>query len=206
MSHPLAGNTALATQTDRVILFDQRLLLYGKGQTDKDACYDGKQASGFEYSLEPGTLMARITDSKLWCPVKRALANGAGVDTAALVVDEARFFKVGETVTDGTFTEIEITAIDYATNTLTLEAAQDWADNAQITCDSLPGSEYARAVLDEYVDHWDKDARTVRQMNIGKLLVSGCVKAAMVLGDLVAVRAASNGLSHVIFDDDIGQD
>lgn len=64
---------------------------------DSANAYDRSNTS-YETQLRPGQIMARITSSKKWVPVKRTKANGAGLAATALVVDNANHFKVGDDV------------------------------------------------------------------------------------------------------------
>jgi hypothetical protein len=80
------------------------------------------------------------------------LANGAGVATQALVVDDSRWF------TDpryGTSPQVHIagvgnrsyTSINYATHTLTLSANATWADNAPVNRSITSGSDPNRGAV-----------------------------------------------------------
>jgi hypothetical protein len=66
------------------------------------------------------------------------LANGAGDTTTTLVVDDAEYFTDGFGLTGGDIIKIgandpvTISAINYDTKTITISAAQSWADNAEI--------------------------------------------------------------------------
>lgn len=66
---------------------------------DATYSYDGSQPSGDEQKLRAGIPMAKITSSKLWAPCKRTRVNGSIGPVTALIVDDARFFKVGDTIT-----------------------------------------------------------------------------------------------------------
>jgi hypothetical protein len=53
---------------------------------------------GYERYLRPGTPIAMITSSGLWVPTKRTKANGAGGAATSLIVDNAAFFRVDDTI------------------------------------------------------------------------------------------------------------
>jgi hypothetical protein len=100
-------------------------------------------ANPFSTSLAAATnitandIATYYTPNTLANGVSLTLANGAGVATTTLVVDDSRWF------TDpryGTSPQVHIngvgnrsyTAINYATHTLTLSAVATWADNAPV--------------------------------------------------------------------------
>ena len=56
---------------------------------------------GYERYLRPGTPIAMITASGLWVPTKRSKANGRGAASTSLIVDNAAFFKAGDTISIG---------------------------------------------------------------------------------------------------------
>ena len=121
MEHnPLGFQQERTVPPDLNILFSDKFLLEGRGVIDKDNAYDGGQPTGYEYSFSPGTPMAKITASGLWVPCKRTQVNGTSGAATAVVVDDARFFKVGDVITIGADAAITIAAIDYDTNTLTI--------------------------------------------------------------------------------------
>lgn len=66
-------------------------------QIDSANAYDGGN-TGYETTIRPGTIMARVTSSKKSVPCKRSAANGAGLAATALIVDRAAPFKAGDDV------------------------------------------------------------------------------------------------------------
>ena len=67
----------------------------------------------------------------------QTLANGSGSSSVTLVVDDARYFKADMTLRTGdkiffNGQERRCTAINYGTNTITLDAAATWSNNAPI--------------------------------------------------------------------------
>lgn len=71
---------------------------YVRGVLDATYCYDGDNTS-YESELRAGIPLAQITATKLWAPCKRSRANQSlGVGTS-LVLDSARFFQSGDTIT-----------------------------------------------------------------------------------------------------------
>ena len=56
------------------------------------------------------------------------LANGAGSSATALIVDDADFFTPYSVVKLGSTNDVQVTAVNYSTNTLTI-ASSSWSDN-----------------------------------------------------------------------------
>ena len=121
----------------------------------------------------------------------------------ALVVDDARAFKVGDTITVGGDTGLAISAINYSTNTLTIPSTAV-ADNDVVFCDSLAGSEIARGVLNEFVPLKDEDG-VARDKLAAHIVIAGYANPNNVLGDLASVLAATNKLGFIQWADDAGQ-
>lgn len=89
----------IRTVTERQCLLKTDDLHDAPGGAIVDASYAWDAGNvGYERQLRPGTPLAQITSSGLWVPTKRTKANGAGAAATALVVDNAAFFKVGDTV------------------------------------------------------------------------------------------------------------
>jgi len=88
------------TRTNRNCLWSDRGLQTVAGTIDSTNAYDGSNTS-YEQELRAGMPMARVTATKKWIPCKRTLTNGAGDAATALIVDDVRAFKAGETVTIG---------------------------------------------------------------------------------------------------------
>lgn len=362
----LPGQRAGRTAVPRNILDHQEGISYGRGVIDSDNAYDGAN-TGYEDEIREGTPLAKITASKLFVPCKRSAANGQGVASQALIVNDARAFKVGETVaikgaarllkvadldaaaatgvavyvhldelgespvghlecvnagnadssfqllngavvkvedddaaatggvalyidedaanpderllanlptgkdcfilaSDGTPIRVKynatpgtpgvqvyfdddgatvterllfvsptnasavvksetseeypaptnlvtrssgntVTAINYGTNTITLTTAANWTDDDQVICDSLPGSEAALMILEEFVKCRDLDTNSLSDVSFSHgIMAGGILKSSMILGDLTAIRASSdNKLSKIGFDTDHGQ-
>lgn len=57
-----------------------------------------------------------------------SLADGAGSSATSLVVDDADFFSKYSVISVGSTDDIQVTAVDYSTNTLTI-ASSTWSDN-----------------------------------------------------------------------------
>lgn len=200
-SNAVPGQRTTATVSARDCLYSVKNVETVPGVIDSTNAYDGGN-TGYETELRPGIIMAQITSSKKWVPCKRTLVNGTGTVTA-LVVDDARAFKAGETITVGADTTLTVSAIDYTTNTMTI-ASTAVVDGEVVFCDSLAGSEIARCVLNEHVNLKDEDG-TNRDKKFSQGLIRGTVVNAMVLGDLAAVQAATNKLNGLIFTSDVGQ-
>lgn len=56
------------------------------------------------------------------------LANGAGSSATALIVDDADFFTTYSVLSVGSTDDVQVTAVNYSTNTLTI-ASSSWSDN-----------------------------------------------------------------------------
>lgn len=59
------------------------------------------------------------------------LANGTGSSATALIVDDADFFSPYSVISLASSDDIQVTAVNYSTNTLTI-ASSSWSDNAVI--------------------------------------------------------------------------
>lgn len=72
----------------------------------------------YERYLRPGTPISMITASGLWVPTKRTKANGAGGASTSLIVDNAAFFKAGDTISIQSRTDtIKLSDLDAAAST-----------------------------------------------------------------------------------------
>jgi hypothetical protein len=100
MSVSLPGQRAGALRTDRQLMANYAGMVCERGVIDATNSYDGGNTD-YERELRVGQVMARITSSKKWVPCKRSQTNGAGDAATALIVDDVRAFKAGETLTIG---------------------------------------------------------------------------------------------------------
>ncbi len=173
------------TITERNCLYDSLGVRYGRGKLDATYAYDGKNTS-YEYEIRPGTPLGRITASGLWRPCPRTLVHTSGTVTA-LVVDDARAFRVGDVITVGGDTTITVTAINYSTNTLTITSTTVVAGEA-VFCED--GSAVCRGILNENINLLDEDG-VARDKSFGQMIVAGYVDPTQILGDYAAIRAAS---------------
>lgn len=96
-----------------------------------------------------------------------------------------------------------IVSVNYGTNTITLTDAATWLASDAVYCDSIAGSEIPRAVLGEFIKLKDEDAIS-RDKSFSAGIYKGVIASAQVLGDLSAVRAATNYLSGIQWDDQQG--
>lgn len=187
------------THTPRNVTFDDKNLVVIGGIIRSTAVDGGN--TGYTDELREGLIMGQVTATKKWRPCPRTQVNGSGTLTA-LVVDDARAFIVGDTITVGADTGLAVTAIDYTTNTLTI-ASTTVADDEVVFAED--GSGTARAILGEFVKMNSTDDATARDRSTGRLIVAGCVNDDIILGDLTAVRAASGMyLNHIIWSDQQG--
>jgi len=201
VSNSQPGQRTGITTAPRDVLLSFKGVRYGRGTILASSAYDGGN-TGYEDELRAGTIMAQITATKLWVPCKRTVVAETGTVTA-LVVTDARAFKAGEVISVGADTSLTISAINYATNTLTISSTAVVAGEAVI-CTSLAGSEIARGILNEFVKLKDEDG-TARNKHFGQMVISGLVDSAQCLGDIAAIRAATNKLGGIQFGDDAGQ-
>lgn len=208
MGSPLPFSGSGRSATLRNIHYNtQHKPIYVSGVVDATYAYDGGNTS-YEQVLRAGTIMAQITATKQWLPCKRTQVNMADATTTALVVDDARAFQAGDTITIGSDTDVAVSAVNYATNTLTI-ASTAVADNEVVFCDKAgqEGCEIARAILDETdgLDLIDDDTNTATDRQTSRLLVNGYLRRAMILGDIAAVEAVTNYLGDIRFDTTAGQ-
>lgn len=170
---------------------------------DATYSYDGSQSSGDEQKLRAGIPMAKITASGLWAPCKRTRVNMSDATVTELVVDDARFFQAGDTITVGGDTTVAVSAVDYATNTLTI-ASTAVVDDEDVYADNTPGIEICRGFLNEYINLVDED-NTARDKQASKILNRAMIDASMVLGDLDAIRnETGHFVDGILYDDQHG--
>jgi len=96
-----------------------------------------------------------------------------------------------------------IVSVNYSTNTITLTDAATWLASDAVYCDSLAGSEIPRAILGEFIKLKDEDA-TWRDKTFSTAYIRGLIDNAQILGDLTAIRAATNYLSGIQWADQQG--
>lgn len=118
-THRLPGYNSLGSWTPREIkwLPGQEVACPETVIIDGANSIDGGNA-GYTDELRPGWLLAMITETKKFVPVKRTLANGAGAAATALIVDNAAAFKATETITiKGPRDIVKMTDLDAAAAT-----------------------------------------------------------------------------------------
>lgn len=170
---------------------------------DGDISIDGAN-TGFTYEIRAGWLMGR-TASGRWCPCKRTRTNGAsGGSSSTATVHNAAAFRVGDAIDIGATTNRNITAVNYAANTITFDgSAVSWSDGAAVA--ARDGSQTCRGVLLDFVRLRNADNTQSAHKSAG-LLIQGAVKVERLLGDVTAIRADSNAkLAGIRFSDDHGQ-
>ena len=162
--------------------------------------YDGANTN-YEKYIRAGSLMAKITSTGLWTPLKRSKTNGAGAAATALIVDNAVFFRAGDSVVIGANAAVTVSSIDYSTHTLTIGSAKTWGDNEPVYV--ADGSGIARGILlDDEVKLWNEDKSAVANKS-AQVLIRGYVQKSLVLGDLAAaLEDSQHKLRHIIFDDE----
>lgn len=212
MSNELPGQRDVLSVTPRDCLFSHDGVLFGSGVIDETYAIDGANTSKTD-EIRPGTPMARITASKLWVPCKRttiAVASlSASVPSALIYVTDARAFKAGDTITVNATTGLTILSVDYATNIITLTSAIDVdlaVGNIVIGSGVLAGSEICRMVLNENVRLLSgiPYETTQQDKTFSKGIVRGLIDNNKILGDLTAIRAATNYLNGILWADQQG--
>jgi len=95
----MPGYSDLGSWQPREIVWIPGREVYAPGLIiDATNSYDGGN-TGYVRELRPGWLLAQITATKKFVPVKRTLTNGAGAAATALIVDNAAAFRATETIT-----------------------------------------------------------------------------------------------------------
>lgn len=93
-----AGSRSIRTTTPRNIYETlQNNPLRGAAVLDATYSVDGKN-TGYVGEHREGTIIARITSNSLGAACKNSYTNGQGLAATAVVVDDARAFKAGDTV------------------------------------------------------------------------------------------------------------
>lgn len=188
-------------QTEGIFVLSGPLII------DSVNAYDGGNTNRTD-EIRAGMLMAQVTASKKWVPVKRTRVTNTGTLTA-LVVDNAAAFQVGETISVGADTGIVITAINYTTNTMTIASTAVVAGEAVVCTTfkdgttSAAGSETCRGVLREGVRLLSGVAfETSKVDKQAVILAGGYFNSSYILGDLAAVKADTAAkLSQCIWSD-----
>lgn len=215
MPYELPGQRDVLSVTPRKILWNEAGQVLAGGIIDATYAIDGANTSKTD-ELRAGWLMARITSSKLWVPLKRTQVRVASlsqsVASALIYVDNAAAFKAGDTITVNATTGLTIDSVNYSTNVITLTTTIDVdlaVGDPVFASGALAGAEIARGVLANTVrllsgipfDTTERDKQF-------QLLVAGCVDEDQVLGDRTAAleSGVTNYLSHIIWKDHQGQD
>jgi hypothetical protein len=170
--------------------------------------YDGAN-TGREDELRAGQLMAKVTATGLWVPVKRTQVNGTSGANTEIILDDASAFQVGDVVTIGADTAITITAINYTTNTITITSTTV-ADNDPVFATAFAnvvdaaGCAIARGILSQSVRlrsgiPYEDD--TVAKS--GVIVAKAFVNTDMILGDYEACLASgvTNYLNGILWSD-----
>ena len=217
MPNRVPGQRDGITTSPRQILLSNKNVTRVRGQIDSANAIDGSNTGNTD-ELRAGCLLGRITSSGKWVPLKftrvaeGSSGSGSGNTGTVLNVDDASFFKVGDTITvevaAGT-ANFTINAIDYPGNALTLDSAVDNPniDGAVYARGDLAGAEVCRGVLNEYVKLIDTDDNTARDRLTGEILIQAFVDNDKVLGDLASVRSTTSVthyLKNVMWGDEQG--
>lgn len=199
----LPGVTTGRTVTPRRVLQQAgrtHLLRQVAVTLDGTNSYDGGNTS-YEKYIRGGALLARSSSSGLWAPLKRTKANGLGSSATALTVDNAVFFRAGDSVIVGNNAAQAIVSINYSTNVITLTSAITWKDNEPVTVAAFAT---ARAILlDDEVSLWNAD-KSANVNKTAQAVILGYVDQDKVLGDLDAALQDYDSaifLKDIVFDD-----
>lgn len=217
MANELPGQREILAVTPRKILWNEsgNVVVHAGGVIDATYAIDGANTSKTD-ELRAGWLMARITASKLWVPLKRTQiatpSLSASVPSALIYVDNAAAFKAGDTVTVNATTGLTVDSVNYTTNVITLTTSIDVdlaVGDPVFASGDLAGAEIARGVLASTVRLLSGiPFDTTERDKAFQLLIAGCVDNDQVLGDLTAAleSGVTNYLSHIIWRDQQGQD
>jgi hypothetical protein len=203
MSQQLPGLQVGRTVAPREILFATQGALQVPIVVDGIRGIDGKNA--FTDEIRAGWFMGRINTTGRWVPCKRTSVTPAGGATSSDVpVVNAAAFKIGDVISVGGDAGKTITAVNYATNTITVSgAAFTFANNEPVAAED--GSQTCRGVLVDFVKLRNADDSAPAHQP-GGLLIQGAVRVSMLLGDAAAIRAdAAAKLAGLRFSDDYGQ-
>lgn len=164
-------------------------VLPGITMLDSANAYAGANTNRVDEILA-GTLMAKVTATNKWVPVKRTtVASGGGSSVTTCVLTDASHFKVGDTITIGT-DDVTILTINYSTRAITFSSVTIADGEAVVARGTLAGAQTARAILADTVRLLPEgDRQTTWRDHAGVLAISGVVDVAMVKGDLAACRA-----------------
>lgn len=187
MGSPLPGGRDLRTITPRQILktLDERLNP-NVVVLDSSKTYDGKN-TGYEDEIRAGYLLGKITASGLYRGMTRSELTSAASATNVIRVDDPRAFIVGDSIKVDTGTARTITAIDYTTHLITLSGDTDAGEVVGAAVWGQDGSATLRGVLDEFVKLKDSEG-TLRNMQVGRCIIAGCLDRSELLGDISAVE------------------
>jgi hypothetical protein len=209
----LPGQRDILSTTPRDCLYSPHGAIFARGVIDSTYAYDGSNTTK-EDEIRAGTPLARITSSKLWVACKRTTiavgSSSASVPSAAISVVDARAFKAGDTITVNATTGCTISSVNYSTNVITLSAALDVdlaVGNPVFASGSLAGAEICRGILNETIRLLDdKPYGTLwYDRSFSMLVVHGFVNPDLILGDIAAIRAATNHLNGIVWADEQGQ-
>lgn len=185
MGANLPGYRAGESVSPREILYalkPQPAYLPGGGLFDSG--FLDNSNTGATHILRAGLFVGKTTTGGKWRPIPRTQVNGTSGAVTEVILDDASAFKVGDVITIGADTGIEITAIDYDTNTITI-ASTTVADDEAVFAEG--GSGVAMGILDDTVDLLDADGNAVDQ--VGRILIAGAVDYDKLLGDKAAILA-----------------
>jgi len=101
------------------------------------------QSLAFSWSGEDYITWTASGEAQKYIEGARDLANGAGASATSLIVDDADNYRVGTVLEivddttevsqdDGSGAGLQVTAVNYTTNTLTITPAATWSDNDRV--------------------------------------------------------------------------
>ena len=211
---PTPGQRDGITTNPRIVLLSTEGVTRLPGGVTIDATYaiDGGN-TGKTDELRAGWLLAQITSSGLWVPLKRTTVaadfsgSGSGNTGNDLPVANAAAFKADDqitvTVAAGTV-NVTVSSVNYTQNTLTLDTAVDNppVGGAVYARGDIAGAETARCILGEHVKLLDLDDQVWRDKQAGDVYLAALVDKSQILGDVDAARTSGNSeLSGILWGD-----
>jgi hypothetical protein len=153
-----------------------------KGITIDDALVRTGQYTADVKLLKSGTVMAKVTATGLHGPVKKTTVSAnAALGATDVVLTNAAFFQVNDSVIIGTEAAKVISAIDYGTNTITVTALVA-AQAAGVTVKANNGLETADGILFNTTDVTDGDTGAA-------ILTQAVVKEVRLIGSNALTKA-----------------
>lgn len=147
--------------------------------------------------VRAGTIMGRITATQEYRPCNKSIANGAGVATTTVVVQDTRVWRVGDAFfVNGVDSTQVVDSITNATD-FELDGVDTWADLDVLSAGD--GSQVAVGINlrdSSTIDGHDENFANIENQTETLLVLSGEVRESSLIGDTAAVAA---DLAQVIY-------